>query len=210
MKEITNGLKLITSSRYPDMPDEVLDILNRVVEKKELSKGEILFKEGDYATYIVGVKTGLIRQFYVRNGKDITEHFSYEGCTLMCLESFLKEEPTKLQAEALEPSIVYLISKEKLERLIKSYREIGIYYRKVLEYSLIQSQIKADLLRYETAKERYIHLGEEQPEVLKRAPLAYIASYLIMTPETLSRVRNTVIQEEIEKQKAASSKERNK
>jgi len=206
MKEISNSLKLITKSRYPDMPDEIIDILNRIAEKRVLAKGEILFKEGDYATYIVGVKVGLIRQFYVRNKKDITEHFSYEGCTLMCLESFLKEEPTKLQAEALEPSIVYLISKEKLERLIKSYREIGIYYRKVLEYSLIQSQIKADLLRYETAKERYIHLGEEQPEVLKRAPLAYIASYLIMTPETLSRVRNTVIQEEIEKQRKVISK----
>ena len=65
-----------------------------------------------------------------------------------------------------------------------------MFYRKILEKSLITSQVKADSWRFETARERYNRLMANQPEVVKRAPLLHIASYLLMTPETLSRVRS--------------------
>ena len=67
--------------------------------------------------------------------------------------------------------------------------EVNMFYRKILEFSLIVSQVKADSWRFETAHERYNKLMRYQPEVIKRAPLSHIASYLLMTPETLSRVR---------------------
>ena len=60
-----------------------------------------------------------------------------------------------------------------------------MFYQKILEYSLIVSQIKADSWRFESARERYNLLLETHPEIIKRAPLAHIASYLLMTPETL-------------------------
>ena len=63
-------------------------------------------------------------------------------------------------------------------------------YRKILEHSLIESQVKADSWRFESARERYNRLMDNHPEVIQRAPLGYIASYLLMTPETLSRVRS--------------------
>ena len=66
---------------------------------------------------------------------------------------------------------------------------VNLFYRKIIEYSLITSQIKADSWRFETAQKRYEILLEEHPEVIKRAALSQIASYLLMTPETLSRVR---------------------
>ena len=91
--------------------------------------------------------------------------------------------------EALEDSIVYLLPYDKLMLLTEISREINMFYRKILEYSLIVSQIKADSWRFETARERYNQLMRHQPEVIKRAPLSHIASYLLMTPETLSRVR---------------------
>ena len=68
--------------------------------------------------------------------------------------------------------------------------EIGVWYRKLFEASLIESQVKADTLRFEPAHERYNKLLQLHPEILKRAPLVYIASLLQMTPETLSRVRS--------------------
>ena len=70
------------------------------------------------------------------------------------------------------------------------HSDIGVLYRKFFEYSLIDSQIKADTLRFEPAHERYNKLLQLHPEILKRAPLVYIASLLQMTPETLSRVRS--------------------
>lgn len=92
--------------------------------------------------------------------------------------------------EALEDSIVYLLPYDKLMQLTEISWEINMFYRKILEYSLIVSQVKADSWRFETARERYNLLLSTQPEVIKRAPLSHIASYLLMTPETLSRVRS--------------------
>ena len=73
--------------------------------------------------------------------------------------------------EALEPSVVYLLPYNKLLTLTEISWEINMFYRKILEYSLIVSQIKADSWRFETARERYNQLMEHQPEVIKRAPL---------------------------------------
>lgn len=91
---------------------------------------------------------------------------------------------------ALEPTVLWEIKKDDIERLSMEHSDIGVLYRKFFEYSLIDSQIKADTLRFEPAHERYNKLLQLHPEILKRAPLVYIASLLQMTPETLSRVRS--------------------
>ena len=109
------------------------------------------------------------------------------------IESFLKQVPTKLIVETLEPVVLYMFPRDMLFKLAKENWEINMFYQKILEYSLIVSQIKADSWRFESARERYNLLLETHPEIIKRAPLAHIASYLLMTPETLSRVRSGVL-----------------
>ena len=111
----------------------------------------------------------------------------------MCIESFLKQVPTRLIVETLDPSIIYLFPRDMIQKLAKENWEINMFYRKILEYSLIVSQVKADSWRFETARERYNMLMHTHPEVIKRAPLSHIASYLLMTPETLSRVRSGIL-----------------
>lgn len=167
--------------------------LAEVLIRKNVNKGEIILNEGQIAHDLIFVGKGMVRQFYYKNGKDVTEHFSYEGCIVMCIESLLKQEPTRLMVEALEQSVIYLFPYTVLQKLLETCPEINLFYRKVLEYSLIVSQVKADSWRFETARERYNLLLEHHPEIIKRAPLSHIASYLLMTPETLSRVRSGVL-----------------
>lgn len=183
----------VVNSRYPEMSQEGRKLIEHFLVRKEFAKGETLLKEGETSHHMVFVGKGMLRQFYYKNKKDVTEHFSYEGCILMCIESFLKQEPTRLMVETLEPAVIYLLPYEVLQTLAKENWEINLFYRKVLEYSLIVSQVKADSWRFETARERYNILMDMHPEVIKRAPLAHIASYLLMTPETLSRVRSGVL-----------------
>lgn len=142
--------------------------------------------------YTISTK-GLVRQFYYKNEKELTEHIGAEGEIFMCIESLFREEPTKLQVEALEPCQLYLIPKHRLEQVALHNVNIQILYRKILEESLIVSQVHADLLRFETAQNRYLRLCKLKPQVVLRAPLVYIASYLQMTPETLSRVRSATV-----------------
>lgn len=193
MENLKETVNAVVNSRYPDLDSEGRELLEKLLIRKELEKGEILLNEGQVSRHIVFVGKGMLRQFYYKNGKDVTEHFSYEGCILMCIESLMKQEPTRLMAEALEPSVVYLLPYEILQKLLEESAEINRFYRKVLEYSLIVSQIKADSWRFETAHERYNLLLRYHPEIIKRAPLSHIASYLLMTPETLSRVRSGVL-----------------
>lgn len=174
---------------YPDISDEGRDLFTSMLVKRDLQKGERLFDEGDICRELVFVASGMLRQFYFKNGHDVTEHFSYEGSVLICIESFFKQEPTRLLAEALEPSTVYLLPYSSLRPQLASSWDIDTLYRRILEDSLITSQQKADSMRYESASERYNKLMLTQSEVIQRAPLSYIASYLLMTPETLSRVR---------------------
>lgn len=183
----------VVNSRFPEMSKEGREQLAGVLIRKESNKGEIVLNEGQISHNLIFVGKGMLRQFYYKNGKDVTEHFSYEGCIVMCIESLLKQEPTRLIVEALEQSVIFLFPYNALQELVETSPEINRFYRKVLEYSLIVSQIKADSWRFETARERYNLLLEHHPEIIKRAPLSHIASYLLMTPETLSRVRSGVL-----------------
>jgi hypothetical protein len=83
--------------------------------------------------------------------------------------------------------------KKKLEEVALHNVNIQILYRKILEESLILSQVHADLVRFETAQDRYKKLCKLNPQVVLRAPLVFVANYLQMTPETLSRVRATTL-----------------
>ena len=107
------------------------------------------------------------------------------------LEAITREFPDSVISSSQPYGMLTVeIKKDDIERLSMEHSDIGVLYRKFFEYSLIDSQIKADTLRFEPAHERYNKLLQLHPEILKRAPLVYIASLLQMTPETLSRVRS--------------------
>ena len=197
LKKIINET---VNQRFPEMSTESRDLLCTIITRREMEKGELLLKEGQVSRHFVIVGKGMVRQFYYKNGKDVTEHFSLESDVVICIESILLQQPTRLMIEALEAGTLYMIPADQFLKLSKESWEINMFYRKMLEFSLILSQKKADSWRFETARERYLRLMADQPVVVQRAPLAHIASYLLMTPETLSRVRATALQDEARKE----------
>ncbi len=181
------------SRKYSTMTHDELDVLEDMLVSIKYGKGENILQEGEVCRYISYIEKGLIRQFYTKNGKEVTEHLGVDHTIFMCIESLFKEEPTRLQVEALETTLVYALPKDKLEAAAMRNVNIQMLYRKILEESLIQSQVHADLMRFETAPNKYKRLCEMNPQVVLRAPLTYIANYLQMTPETLSRIRSNTL-----------------
>lgn len=179
--------------KYSTMTHDELDMLESILVPMKFNRGEMIIKEGDVCRNIYYIERGLIRQFYFKNGKQITEHLGVDHSIFMCIESLFREEATKLKVEALEPSIIYALPKQRLEQVALHNVNIQILYRKILEESLIISQVCADLVRFETAQDRYRKFSKLYPEVVLRAPLVYVASFLQMTPETLSRVRSSTL-----------------
>ncbi len=192
MKEIATTTRDIArelARKYSTMTHEELDTLESILVPMKFAKGDMILKEGDLCDSIYYIEKGLIRQFYFKNGKEVTEHLGEDHTIVMCIESLFKEEPTRLQVEALEPTLMYGLPKKRLEEEAIHNTNIQMLYRKILEESLIISQIHADLVRFESAQNRYKKMCKLSPQVILRAPLVYIANYLQMTPETLSRVR---------------------
>ena len=197
MKETfeTRDIARELARKYSTMTHEELDTLESILVPMKFAKGEMILKEGEVCKNIYYIEHGLVRQFYFKNGKQITEHLGEDRTVFMCIESLFREEATKLQVEAIEPTTVYALPKLRLEQVALHNVNIQILYRKILEESLIISQVHADLVRFETAQDRYKKMCKLSPQVILRAPLVYIASYLQMTPETLSRVRAATLLE---------------
>ena len=177
------------------MTHDELDMLESILVAKKYAKNEKILTEGEVCENIYWIVKGLVRQFYYKNGKELTEYMATENTICMCIESLFREQPTNLQMMAIEPTILYCLPKAKLEAVAMKSVNIQILYRKILEESLILSQIRADMLRFESAIDRYQKLVKRSPQLVLRAPLVYIASYLQMTPETLSRVRTQTLLE---------------
>ncbi|MBM6863662.1 Crp/Fnr family transcriptional regulator [Bacteroides caecigallinarum] len=182
--------KRLTSSLDCQLTKESLKLLAEILVPEKYKKGERILDEGQVCNCLYFIDKGMTRQFYFKYDKDLTEHIGYEDAIIVCLESYFNEEPTRLMIETLEPTIAWKINKNDIVHLASVNSEIGTLYRRIFEKSLITSQQKADTLRFEPANERYNKLMQQHPEILKRAPLIYIASLLQMTPETLSRVRS--------------------
>ena len=181
--------------RYSTMTHEELDLLESILVPLKFGKNEMVLREGETCNNIYWVVKGLVRQFYYKNGKELTEYMATENSIVMCIESLFLEQPTHLQIKTIEPTVLISIPKVELEAVAMKSVNIQILYRKILEESLILSQVHADMLRFESAQDRYQKLIKRQPQLVLRAPLVYIASYLQMTPETLSRVRTAALME---------------
>lgn len=179
--------------KYSTMTHDELTVLESILVPMRFGKGDMILSEGEVCKNFYYIEKGLIRQYYLKNDKEVTEHLAPEGEVVMCIESLFKEQPTHLQIEALEPTIVHCLPKMRLEEISLHNVNIQILYRKILEESLINSQIHADLVRFESSKNRYMRMCHLSPQLSLRVPLVFIASYLQMTPETLSRVRSTAL-----------------
>lgn len=175
--------------RYCRLEPASIEALAKLLVPMKFHRGETILNEGEECTCMYYVERGMVRQYYYKNDKDVTEHFSFEGRIVMCIESLLRQVPSQLIIEALENTHLYAIPRMKLLQAIQTTPELGILYGKILEHALISSQHHADSQRFENAQERYERLLREKPEIVLRAPMIHVASFLQMTPETLSRVR---------------------
>ena len=167
--------------------------LSGILIRKQYKKNEIVLDQYAFCTDIYFIEKGLLRQFYYKDSRDVSEHFSGELDIVMCLESLFKKEQTQLMIEALEDTTVYCLNYERFIALCDENREINRFYRRIIENGLVCSQIKADAFRFESSRERYERFCNEYAHVVYRIPMHHIASYLLMSPETLSRVRAGIL-----------------
>jgi CRP-like cAMP-binding protein len=149
----------------------------------------ILLREGEKARNIYLVRKGCLRAYFEGHGKEITFQFFFENSAVASIESFRTNQPSPISIESVEASSLIVLSKKGFELLGKDFPELKdvlleIVFKRFSDYSrLFHSYIR------DTPAERYCNLLKEHPEIVQRVPLQYIASYLGITPVSLSRIR---------------------
>lgn len=177
-------------------PEAMEKFANMLVPRK-LLRGAHALAEGDICNYMYYVERGLVLQYYHKNNLAVAEYIAHEGDMVICIESFFKREPSRIAISMLEPGILYGIPHDELFEWASTSYEVCQLIFAIEQRSLIISQQKADVIRFESAKERYLRTLRENPDIVRRAPLHYVASYLQMTPETLSRVRASTTEDDL-------------
>jgi CRP/FNR family transcriptional regulator, anaerobic regulatory protein len=166
--------------------------LRKVTKIKKVKKGEILLRPGEVCRHLYFIKKGLLRCFYILREEEITDWFFWEGRTVVSVRSWYTQTVAEDFIQAIEDCELYLISYDDLEYAYQNFLELN-YIGRVLtaEYLLIWHSL-AQNTRLLDAAERYQLILERQPEMLQRVPLRHLATWLNMTPETLSRIRSKI------------------
>jgi CRP-like cAMP-binding protein len=170
---------------------EEFDFCKTLFIPKKLRKKQYLLQEGDVCRYTAFVEKGMLRTFTVdEKGSEPILQFSMEGWWIADLYSFLTEEPSMYNIEALEECELLLITKENWEVLLAKVPAFERYFRLLIQNNLIATQRRLMSSLSESAEEKYTKLINNFPGCIQRVPQHMIASYLGITPETLSRIRS--------------------
>ncbi len=171
---ISDGLKLHLSS---------------ILKVKELKRKDILLKAGYICKQVCFIQKGLLRCYYIRDDAEVCSWFMKEGDVIYSVESFLLQKTGYESIQALEDTLIYYIDYDELQHIYRTYSEFNFIGRVLTEKYYALSEQRLYSLRMQRGLERYEFMMNNFPELTKRVPLKYLASYLGMTEVWLSKVR---------------------
>lgn len=159
------------------------------MERLTYRKGEHIVREGERNSSLYLVAQGIWRGHYLRDGVNISLWFASEGDTLFSSWSYVADRPSLTSIEAISDSTVFRISKQKMETFFASSIAFANIGRIIFERQFLDMENWMINGGAAQAKQRYLALLEQNPELLQHVPLKHIASYLMITPQSLSRIR---------------------
>ncbi|HMH23823.1 MAG TPA: Crp/Fnr family transcriptional regulator [Puia sp.] len=183
-----NKLVQYLHSVHP-LPGGLREYLYEVAKTIDVRKGERLLRIGEVCSNIYFIEKGLFRCYYESDTGEVCAWFMKEGDVIISVGSFFSQAPSYQAIVAMEESLVRFISHEDLHKIYRRWPEFNLTGRKITEkyYALCEDRLYS--LRMKKAEERYHYFLESQPGLVDRIPATYIASYLGITRETLSRIK---------------------
>ena len=164
------------------------DLLKRAQHATYLA-GHQLVREGEFADDMFLVLQGVVRAYYLKDGRDISDWFAFEGDFICAINSYFMGVPSPHYIELLEDSELIVIAKQDVDWLMEEHRDFERLGYKSVTKTMLDLQQRIVALQFEPAKQKYENLLERYPAILQRVSLSHIASFLGITLETLSRIR---------------------
>jgi CRP-like cAMP-binding protein len=161
---------------------------------KKLRKKQYLLQEGDVCKHLSFVSKGLLKSYFLdEKGSEHINMFAFEGWWISDFNSFINQDKAVLSIDAIEDTELLMINREDYENLMIKIPVMDRYFRILYQNSLITKDYRLIVSNSFTAEEKYTQFAHKNPEVIQRIPHNLIASYLGLSPETVSRIRKKIL-----------------
>ena len=171
------------------LPPELIDDIIKYAVIKEYKKNEFILKAGKVSNYTSWIIKGLTRSYYIKDIEDITTKFLWDGAPITSVYSYYSRKPGNENIVALEDTTLASLHYDHMQYLYKTYPAFNVIGRVITEQYLYMLEIEVYNLRKQKAEDRYQFIVKHFPHLLQRVPLKYLATYLGINLETLSRIR---------------------
>jgi len=188
MKALEQYLK-----QFPHFSQNAYEIALPFAKEMTLQAGDFHLQHGKISRNIAFIEEGILRQFYIHDGKEVTTCFCRENSITCSYKSLITQQESDIAIQALEETKLIVLSYDALQTLYEKdlfWQQVG---RLAAENEFVVSENHKRFINDKTATERYLEIRNNDKALLQRIPLNYLASYLQITPETLSRIRNKTI-----------------
>jgi len=170
--------------------DEAL--LKEKLQLKSFKKKEIVLRKNQVCKHVYFINKGIMRSFSLINGKEQTNQFYFENSYCSSYESFLIQSPSPLIIENLTDTEVWALAYKDVQKLYTISPALNTFGRKIAELLYIDFNMRSRSLQIDDAKTRYLNIIKNRPEIIQKIPNYLIASFIGVTPESLSRIKNEV------------------
>lgn len=171
------------------LPDE-LSVFNSLLQPRSVKKKQVLLREGEICNFEAYIVNGCIRTYYIdENGSEVILQFAIEDWWVSDIASFHDRTPSLLYIEAMEDCELLTLSPERKAELLSRVPKFERVFRLMIQHHLVAVERRLIRTIAKPAEERYLDFMKQYPQIALRVPQHYIASYLGMTPEFLSKVR---------------------
>ena len=171
------------------LPPDLIDDIIKYAVIKEYKKNEFILKAGKVSNYTSWIIKGLTRSYYVKDIEDITTKFLWDGAPITSVYSYYSRKPGNENIVALEDTTLASLHYDHMQYLYKTHPTFNVVGRVITEQYLYMLEIEVYNLRKQKAEDRYQFIVKHFPHLLQRVPLKYLATYLGINLETLSRIR---------------------
>jgi len=176
-------------SRFITFTDEEWRMHQSMLVRRFLKKGEFLLRAGEVCNHVTFINKGFVRVFNIVNESELTVNFAFDGNYVTDYSSFVSRQPSVDFIVAMEDLEVMQLNHADMHAAFEKYPVWQKFGRLIAEYILIFATERSRGLLFLSPEERYLKLMKDRPKVIANVPLKYIASYLGITPEALSRIR---------------------
>lgn len=175
--------------KHVKLSDKEWSVFQKILIPKQLKKHDLFLEQGKVCRYMAFINKGYVRFYFLLEGEEITKEFSFENSFCGSYTSFITGNPSRFNVKAMEDLNLLLFTRAHLLDLVDKYPVWAKFLLFSVENLFVRKENREASFLLDTPEVKYARLLEEHKEMLQRVPLKYIASYLGISAETLSRVR---------------------